>query len=63
VTKLTAGEVEFLGALAEGATMTDAVETALDNAPDFDASQAIALLIRARIVVGFGRPARQQAGN
>jgi hypothetical protein len=63
VTKLMAGGGQFLGALAEGKTMAEAVEGALHNAADFDASQAIALLIKARIVVGFGRPARPHAGN
>jgi len=63
VTKLTTGEVEFLGALADGHTMVEAVEIALDEATDFDASQAIALLIKARVVVGFGRPARRRTGN
>jgi hypothetical protein len=63
VTKLTAGEAEFLGALTDGRTMAEAVETALDNAADFDVSQVIALLIKARIVVGFGRPTRHQTGN
>jgi hypothetical protein len=43
--------------------MAEAVDIALNNPTDFDASQAIALLIKARIVVGFGRPARHNPGN
>src|SRR6185295_9308521 len=63
VTKLTAGEAEFLRVLAGGRTIAEAVGVALDNASDFNASQAIVLLITARIVTGFGRPVHLSAGN
>jgi hypothetical protein len=63
VTRLHHGEDEFLYALSDGEMMSDAAEIARSAYPDFDVSRAIALLIKARVVVGFGRTNRLLAGN
>ena len=53
VTKLRPGEDEFLYALSEGEMIVRCAEIARCACPDFDVSQAIVLLIKARIVAGF----------
>lgn len=63
VTKLRPGEDEFLYALSDGEMTSDAAEIARCACPDFDVSQAIALLIKARVVAGFGRATRLRAAN
>ena len=63
VTRLRPGEGEFLYALSDGEMMSDAAEIARSAYPDFDVSRAIALLINARVVVGFGRSNRLLARN
>ena len=63
VTRLRPGEAEFLRSLADGASISDALETALGIWVDFDAPQALALLIKARVVTGFGPSAQGQRAN
>jgi hypothetical protein len=63
VTKLRTGEAIFLQTLAQGDTVAEAFDAALADAPSFDVAQGLALLIKARIVTGFGRRTRIVAAN
>jgi hypothetical protein len=53
VRNLPPGGFAFLSALSRAATMAEAAEAAMDAAPDFDLAVNLAVLIQARIVIGF----------
>ena len=63
VWKLPPGGFAFLTALSRGATMAEAAEAAMDAAPDFDLAVNLAVMIKARIVTGFGEDEDRRLNN
>jgi hypothetical protein len=57
VWRLPHGGAAFIAALVEGATLAAAVDAGMTDSPDFEIATSLALLIEARIVVGFDRQA------
>jgi hypothetical protein len=53
VWNLPPGGFAFLTALMRGATLAEAVEAAMDAAPDFDLAVNLSMMIKAGIVTGF----------
>jgi hypothetical protein len=51
--RITHGDAAFIRALAAGGTLADTVVAAQDAVPAFDAAESIAVLICARVAVGF----------
>jgi Putative DNA-binding domain len=51
---ITHGTAAFIRALAAGSTLAEAVVTAQDAVPAFNAPESLAVLIGAKVVVGFG---------
>jgi hypothetical protein len=52
--RITHGDAAFIHALATGSTMAEAVIAARDAVPAFSAPESLAVLIGARVAVGFG---------
>jgi hypothetical protein len=52
--RITHGTAAFVCALAGGSTLAEAVVAAQDAVPAFTAPESLAVLIGARVVVGFG---------
>ena len=55
--RITHGDAAFIRALAAASTLADAVLAAEQTVPQFSASESLAVLIGARVVVGFGETA------
>jgi hypothetical protein len=55
---ITHGDAAFIRALAAGSTLAGAVLAAGRAVPHFSASESLAILIGARVVVGFDNPIR-----
>src|SRR5262249_49872691 len=58
VHKLPAGGAAFVTALAQGGTFADAFVAATDADEKFDPVASLSLIIRANVVVGFGKRSR-----
>ena len=52
--RITHGDAAFVRALAAGGTLAEAVIAARDAVPAFSAPESLAVLIGARVVIGFG---------
>jgi hypothetical protein len=54
VRRLTPGAYEFLSALADGCSVSEAVDRSVANAPDFDLRESFEALISADVAVALG---------
>jgi Putative DNA-binding domain len=52
--RITHGDAAFVRALAAGGSLAEAVDAAEGAVPAFNAPESLALLISARVVIGFG---------